>query len=441
MSDIILWNPQQPVTIPAKVTSAIEIAKYARQLTKREISQIVEAMEAQNYEMAALFLWQKTMSGLKKQLSSLGMDFVGELLDRPDITEDSSAGKVLTDYDALRLAEELGMFSSTQAMRLQGVLQMVTHFSEPLSEEEEEDDRQMMPEDAIQCLRTCIQSVLGHERLEGALEFARFRKNLEQSTFDEKNPKIQSLLSAPYFFQRTTLRVLMAIAKGVQGAQLEHALANINVIVPLLWDGLRKPDRWFIGRAYAEVHSEGRTTAASGLRKALLKVRGFDYVPEDLRSRTFLSVAAELQNVHFAFGNFHNEPAAIKKLESLGSTIPTPAIAQCMTAILCVVLGNYYGVSWAAQPTARRILSGLTEPRWSYYLDECLPGDEVILGKLMYENIATRWIDLVKEEKLKEFEVRNSEVKKLIHEQKPPQIVASAQKIHNRLTSRPRRTL
>lgn len=414
MSEITLWDPKRAVTIPPDATSAKDIAPYARQLTAREKDQIIRAMEAGNYEMGSLFLWQKTMTGLKKQLSSLGMDFVGELLDRPDITEDSAAGQVLTDHNALRLAEELGMFSSTQAMRLRTALQVVTHFSEAMSEEEEEEDRQMMPEEAIQCLRTCIQSVLGHERLEGALEFIKFRKDLEERTFDEEDAEIASLLSSPYFFQRTTLRVLMAMAKTAQGAQLEHVLANTNVIVPVLWDGLRKPDRWLVGRAYAEVHSEGRSTAASGLRKTLLTVRGFDYVPEDLRSKTFLSAAAELQNVHFALNNFHNEPAAVRKLETLGTTIPTPALAQCMTAVLCVRLGNFWGASWAAQPTAERILSGLSRQRWGYYLNECLPGDEVILGKLMEEKCATRWNELVAEAKLSDIEVTDRRVSLLV---------------------------
>ncbi|HEU4390193.1 MAG TPA: hypothetical protein VFV34_20495 [Blastocatellia bacterium] len=438
MSDIVLWNPSEAVMIPPTATTFEAIASYALQLSKREINQIVDAMKAGNYEMGALFLWQKTMTGLKKQLSFLGMEFVGELLDRADIVADSVPGQVLTDYDAVRLAEELGMFTSTQALRLRNVLQTVAHFAESPTEDDE-GDRQMMPEEAISCLRTCIQSVLGHQRLEGAIEFAKFRDELERRTFETNDREIDSLRSAPYFFQRTTLRVLMAIAKTAQGAQLEHALANTNVIIPLLWNELRKPDRWFIGRAYAEVHSEGRSTAASGLRKTLLKVRGFDYVPEDLRSRTFLSVAAEIQNAHFSFNNYYNEPGPVNKLESLGTTIPIPALAQCVTAVLCVRLGNQYGVSWAAQASAGRILSALTEQRWTYYLEESLPGDEIVLGKLMNETIALRWIELVNEHKLAELEVKNRSVRALLtqgNKAKPTLVIAAAQKLHDNLTNR-----
>ena len=437
MKQIMLWNPNRGIAIPPEATSARDIAQYARQLTKREVTQIVGAMDAGNYEMGALFLWQKAMTGLKGQIGSLGMDFVGELLDRQDISEGSAAVQVLTDHDAVRLAEELGMFTSTAAMRLQGVLQIITHFSESPKEEEEEEDRQMMPEEAMQCLRTCIQNILGHERLEGAVEFARFRAALEEKQFTARDVEIRNLLSSAYFFQRTVLRVLMALARTARGAQLEHVLANTNVIVPLLWNGLRKPDRWLVGRAYAEVHSEGRTTATAGLRKALLGVRGFDYVPEDLRSRSFLAVADDVINVHFAMNNFHNEPSAIRKLDALGTTIPIPALARCMTAILCIKLGNRYGVSWYAQGTADTLLERVSGQRWGYYLNECMPADSVILDKLMGSEIASRWIELVRNRELSVLESDNKNVRKLIGNGKKGiecnQVISAAKNLYRKL--------
>ena len=436
-TEIILWNPRTSLSIPVDAKTPEEIASYAKQLTPREVKQIVDALNAGNYEMGALFLWQKTMTGLKKQLGALGMDFVGELLDRSDISASSSPTQVLTDYDAVRLAEELGMFSPTQAMRLRNVLQTVAHFSESPAEDQEDDERQMMPEEAIHCLRTCIQSVLGHERLDGAIEFAEFRRELEERSFTHEDAEIQSLLTSPYFFQRATLRVLLALAKTSEGAQLQHVLANAYIVVPTLWKTLLKPDRWMVGRAYAEVHAEGRKTAASALRKTLLKVHGFDYVPEDLRSRVFLHVATELQNVHFSLNNFYNEPTAIQTLASLGTVIPTPALNRCISAILCVRLGNHYGRSFAAQNTAVEMLSRLGEQRWKYYLNDCLPGDEIILEKLTDSNVVERWCDIVTEYDLKSIEMTNLDIKKLVEDgfrKRTQQVLALAKTLLNRLT-------
>src|SRR5207244_13633885 len=109
-----------------------------------------------------------------------------------------------------------------------------------------------------------------------------------------------------------------------------------------------------------------------------------------------------------------------------------------------VRLGNRYGVSWAAEEAAKRILSGLTEQRWSYYVNECLPGDEIILGKLTDETIAARWIQIVAEENLAEIEVKDRVVKELITKlnklNQRQVVVIAAKKIHGRLTSRARST-
>ncbi len=437
-SEIILWSPQSSVKLPSTLKTPKEIAQYAKQLTKRELNQVVTAFDAGNYEMGSFFLWSKTMAGLKKQLSSLGMDFIGEMLDRPDISSKSAATEVLTDYEAVKLAEELGMFTATQSMRLRRVLEMVSHFSSPPQEEEDEEDREMMPEEAIQCLRTCVQSVLGHERLEGAIEFARFRKELEEKSFSVEDDEIQSVLTSPYFFKRTTLRVLLTLSKTSEGAQLENTLANLLLIVPLLWKRLLKSDRWLVGRAYAEVHSDGKKTSASGLRRTLLKVKGFDYVPEDLRSRAFLTAASNLQNVHFARDNYYNEPAAVKALASLGSVIPIPALAQCITAILCVRLGRPWGISWSAQETAKSLLESINESRWKYYLDECLLGDEVILAKLQDLQIAERWCEVVDENNLDEVHLDKKGPRNLVSnafDDNTQKVTTSARNMYQRLTT------
>ena len=359
------------------------------------------------------------------------------MLDRADLTVESSAIQVLTDYDAVRLAEQLGMFTSTQAMRLRQVLEMMAFFAEPLQEEDEESDRVIAPEEAVRCLRACVEGVLGQERLETALEFAKFRESIQERTFTESDPEIQSLLASPPFFQRTTLRVLLAAAKTTHGAQLEHCLANVNVIIPAMWTHLLKSDRWTVGRAYSEIYNEGRTIAAAGLRKALLKVQGFDYVPENLRSRSFIETAQKLIRIHFEPNNFYNEPTAIRSLLSLGTVIPIPAFAVCASAILCVCLGNEWGTSWDAQSDANSLLSKFGESRWNYYLDECLPGDEVILEKLMKSSIAPRWSEVVIANSLANIDLKKKDTRDIVqaaYKKRSSQVNSLATKMFKHLT-------
>lgn len=393
-TEVVRWQADDVAVVPTTATSAPEIAAFARQLSKRERDQLVQAFDGGLLEMGTSFVWTRTMAGLKTRLEALGIDFIAEMLDRSDIRGDAEIHEVLTDYEAVRLAEELGMFGSTLGLRLRQNLELVAHFTHRPADAAEDE---MMPEEALGVLRTCVQTVLGQDNLEVAVEFAAFRDRLEQSILEDDAPEIDALASSPYFYQRTVLRILLAGSKSTRGAQLENVLANLNTLLPSIWPNLKDPDRYMVGRAYAELHAEGLSVPANGLRSALLKVSGFDYVPESLRSQAFLEAAAKLQAAHFDWDNFHNEPGPMRALAKLGSSIPRPAFHKCMTAIILVRVGNHYGVSNAAQPRAIQMLKEVTVDRWEYFFDGCLPVDSVLLAELVDSSIAKRWCDLLDE--------------------------------------------
>ncbi len=410
-SSIALWEaPETPASLPASAPPEV-IAARAIQLTPRERKAIVEAFSSGGYEMASTFVWTRAMAALKKQLASLGTDFVGEMLGRPDITEDSPAESVLTDTDAVRLAADLGMIAPTEALRLRHALETVQHFA---SRETAVDSDEMTHEEAVSCLRACVQSVLSQERVEVALKFAEFRRELETRDFTSNDPKMQQLGASPYLFQRTTLNVLLALVKTSNAPVLEHALANINTVLPVVWPHLRKPEKYQTGETYTFVYTAGKATAASGLAHALLKVNGFDFVPETLRSETFIRAATAVIQAHEAANNFYNEAAPMKLLASLGTSVPIAAFPQCISATLCVWLGNRYGEAWSAQDSALALLRSITADRWDYYLNECLPGDRRILDKLWHPKPQARWMTLVNDFALHDRDIRDPRVRRLI---------------------------
>jgi hypothetical protein len=394
-NDVVLWKGKAPATIPPTETDVCNILSYSRQLNRRDIAQLLSSFNSSNYEMTSTYIWQKAITLLKNQLGKLGILFIAEMLDRPDMSEFSSLEQKLSDYDAITLAEELGFISGTGALRLRHSYEKLHHFGG--LEDEEAEEFQMSVDECVGIIRACVENVVGQQRIEAALDFQQFRNDLEDESFEETSPEIQRLTQSPYFFKRTSIRVLMSLIKTTTGAQLENVLANANLIIPMLWKSLKKPERWQIGRAYSEVFMDGKSKAASGLKKVLLKVKGFDYVPEDLRSNSYIRVANEILMAHDGMRNFYNEPAPTKLLSEMGSIIPIPALAICMTAVLSVRLGNSYGNSWDAQGYAVSILRKISPDRWVYYLNDCFPTDERVLYKLCNTLPAERWCALVKE--------------------------------------------
>lgn len=411
---LTLWQPAALEVLPVAAKSAVEIASYAKQLSKREQSQIVVGFEAGSYEFVINFVWAKAMSALKKELGTLGGQFLGEMLNRPELTDDDDVVESITEREALRLAEELGVVTSTEAMRLRQSQELVAHFIRLDAAELDGDEIEMDEAEAILALKACVRNILGKPKIEVATKFAEFRANLEGKTFTEDDEQLAMLLASPYFFRKLTVNVLLNVSKTAIGAKLEKSLANLNTILPKVWQGLRDTERWQVGHAYVDVYASGKTTATKGIREALIKVNGFDYVPENLRSDTFAKAAEAVLRAHEGMNNFYNEAAPLQTLARLGSTIPTPAFAICASAILAVKLGNYYGVSNAAVPTATALLDTFTSDRWQYYLNHCLPSDVRILDKLSDEKPGTRWIALARKYKFDQLTVKNKTVSALV---------------------------
>lgn len=357
---IVPWNPNDLVVIPQTATTPEAIVAYGREsLSARDMKSIVAGFDSNSFEMVATFVWTKAAAALKKQLATLGMEFVGEMLNRPDLDDDSDPATAIGDHEAITLAEDLGMVTATQCLRLKHALQLVTHFSK-LDPTEGEDDS-MQKEEAVTLLRTCIASILGKPRFDAAIQFAEFRKRLCEQSLDADDSDVIAIKNSPYFFVRTTLSVLLSTIKVEKSAALEHSVGNTIVVLPVVWERLRSAEKWQVGQAYAEVNANGNRIASAGLKKALISVRGFDFVPESLRSSTFTEAAARVLSAHFELNNFYNEEAPMKALANLGTSIPMPAFAKCMEATMAVRLGNRWGRSWQAQPFADRVLKSLRQ--------------------------------------------------------------------------------
>ena len=407
-----LWQPDGGDLVPPDVKTPKAITEYATQLSSRERRQIIAAFEAEHYEMGLNFLWLRTVTALKRDLASVGLGLLGEMLGRVGVNEDDDVEDLLTAPDAIRLAEELGVINPTQALRLRHTHEIVTHFNQPRIREG--DDEGMDDSEAIASLKVCVKAVLAKPSIEVARKFVEFREDLESKSFVSDEDGIDRLLSSPYFFLKLTVGILMNSAKNSTGAKLEHCLANTNVLIPRLWRKLTEAEKWQVGRTYAEVYSDGKKTSASGLKQALMKVRGFDFVPENLRSDTFVKAAEAILRAHDGMNNFYNEPSPTRSLVQLGTSIPIPALPACMSALLSVVLGNAYGVSWEASSTASHILRGVGEDRWKYYLNQILPTDSRILNKLALDRPLSQWMVVVGEYGLAGVEIKNSEVSKLV---------------------------
>ena len=397
MNEIIRpWEASVQSRMPANIQDVTSIVEYGNNnLTLKQQKQIVGAYKMEAYDMAAEYAWKKAIIKLRNSLADLGMDFIAEFVQRDDIDEYTPIENVLTERATIDLAERLGVINSTGALHLRQAQELVNHYLSANSEVE------MTAIDSLSVIRPCVEYILSEANVKVAVAFSEFRKRL-----------LLQIINSPLFYIRTVITILLSAIKKNKQIVQEHALFNLSMLLPEVWNKLSSSDKWLIGETYRDVVASGDLAATKGLKIALGKVGGFDFVPETLRSTTFREMARKLIDVHDSYNNFYNETSVVKALANLGTRIPAPAFLICLDAYLLVYLGNYYGYSRGAAHIAEEELKKISKDRWQAYFSEYIQTDDRILNNLetqtqvcrmksLLENVgATNLTDLPRDNKI-----------------------------------------
>ncbi|MDF2882890.1 MAG: hypothetical protein K0R54_3447 [Clostridiaceae bacterium] len=398
----LLWESPSGITLPKKA-DVTTILSYNTQLKSREVTQILFSYNNEFYEMLAEFIWTRAINLLRKKVLSLGIEFVSDMIEI-DNTEYITN---LPPFETINLAFELGFIDKLGRTRFKNNSELIQQYS--LRETEEE-----MTEDQVkEIIRACIQYVLGQDDSNLHLEYNNFRDKLKIESIDEK--QLDIILNSPYFYKKTTTRTLMNLLKETEGSEFSIVSSNMITIIPYIWDTLLSEEKYFIGTNYARYSNDGNTKCIHVLKSVLIKVHGFDYVPENLKSLTFIETAKKLISTHYGTNNFYNEPKVVKDLSSLGTIIPKPALEVVINSTLLIKLGNSYGVSWSAQDDADKILDSIHIEQWRYYLDSLLKSSEYVLAKISYrDERIDRWFKIVEKYHLNELDITNPLIKSLL---------------------------
>lgn len=390
---------------------AIVSASDKSNLTEIQQNNVARAFSTGAYDMACEYIWKISMSKIKESMANLGTDFIADMLNRTDIQSYMSVDSILTDYSAIELAERLGMINTLGAMELHSAYELVHYFFSSKAQEEGTSLNQFQ---TIQIISACVNHILNVKDLKADSKILDLRTDFLQKDFTRDDPLLQTLSNSHLYYVRTFITILINAIRSSTGAELTHAVHNFLTLLPLVWGKIKSSDKWNIGQFYAEMEDAGKEEAYKGVMKALIKVNGFDYVPETLRSRTFINAANNLINVHFNFNNFYFEGAAIKSLASLGTSIPNPAFNVCVKAYLLCFIGNTYGISFASAPIAEEQLTKLTQEDWKKYFDEVLPYDEEMIGSIYGTKPVDRFSSLIQELHLNEIDINNDFSQKMI---------------------------
>ncbi len=400
-----LWTAANGIQLP-KRADVVTVLGCNVQLREKEIKGIYRLYSEDDFEFASEVIWERSIRILRERVLSLGIEFVGEMVGLDNL----EYVKELPVFEVINLAAELGFINNTGKMRLSQANELVQHYKG----RDVDDDMSQNESDTV--IRACVQYILGYDSSEITIEYGDFRSSLKYELFEKSSEKMEMLANSPYFYKKTTIRTLINLLSSTEGAEYETVSANFCTIVEGVWDSLSSDDRYFIGITYSKYANQGNKIYIMTFKRALEKVHGFDYVPENLRSLSFIQAAKHVKNVHYAFNNFYNEPEAVKKLERLGKQIPRPAIKECVSACLMVYLGNVFGRSYNAVDYVYLVLDKLDKSAWTYYINDCLPYDGEVLNKIKEGDERTnRWCQLIQKYDLNKLELKEQKMQDMLN--------------------------
>ncbi|MFC2411402.1 MAG: hypothetical protein ACFNOP_03640, partial [Bacteroides sp.] len=124
---------------------------------------------------------------------------------------------------------------------------------------------------------------------------------------------------------------------------------NIERIAPYLWNLVTDEVKSEITNRFVLLKEKGNKEQAHEAFLFIKLVGGVEFIPSQLKGAIFMRYAQYLIDTHYAWGNFYHEPNYARELMLLGTSIPKSVIPKYVKAVTLSFVGNYYGVSWAAQ--------------------------------------------------------------------------------------------
>ena len=393
-SDLIAQlNPCTEICNPAGlqlplITNIPELVSLGIALRISDQQKIVKYYNSGDFATAAEKIWPRSISILRKRILSLGEEFVADMVENDDL----DYVRDLPAYKVICLANDLGFIDNAGRRKLLSANEYYNYFLNT----DKDIDEEMPQDEANIIIKSCISYILYSNDDTFGLQFNDFREKLKTVRITEIFDDDETMFATcPYFYLKTTVRSLIKLLKETEGIEFENICINLNLIVPQIWNRLKTEEKRAFADAYTDYVNSNDYVRTDILNKILLKVQGFDYVKENIRSRTFISVANKLIDTHFGVNNFYNEPSIIQTLENLGTKFPKPALKTCITAVLYVKLGNSYNTSWNAETIADRLLNRLTTDEWILYLDRYLKEETDLLNSIHGPNKVPRMYSIV----------------------------------------------
>lgn len=367
-SEHVLVDTKERQIVIALVPTAIADIDVAKRGQSFYISKFIAACGAGLFDAALNYLWDETIICLRRKIVQFDLDYFKSTLlpDKAKKIHSEEDLRNVDDYDVVVGCQKIGLISDVGFKHLDYIRWMRNWVSAAHPNHEELNGLKL-----CDWLQTCIKEVIGMEPIPPVVANQRLIINIKNNELQEKdiNPIVKALDSTPTEYVVSLAITLFGMFCDPDGKR--EIKNNIRLIAKQVWNLLPEKTKKDFGLRHATWSANADIPHRNAAHDFLELVGGLSYLSDDNKAAELADVLSLLRSAHFGINNFYNEPAfasmVIKYIPDTGK-IPD-SIQELYVKVICLcTIGNGYGISNAAEPYYKKMISNFTDSEIAHFL-------------------------------------------------------------------------
>lgn len=344
--DDLLVDVKERSMVIQTIPAIIESVSLEKRIKSTYLSKFVAACGAGLFDAAINFVWNETIESLKDKIAVFDLEyFKSSITDEYKKTKIKSIEDIVTidDWEIVHGCMITGIISDIGYKHLNYIREMRNWASAARPNHVKISGIQLSA-----WLDTCIREVISKAPSLPAIEAKQLLKNIRENSLSatDVSPIVDGIKKSPSEIIISIFRTMFGMFCDPLGKV--ETKNNIRLIAKEIWAVLPEQQRMEAGIKYANWAANADIPRKDLSREFLEGVNALSYLPNDILVYELDNAIDLLQNAHFGFNNFYNEPPCAKLLYKYipqNGTIPQQVVYKYVKTITLCLIGNGYGVS------------------------------------------------------------------------------------------------
>lgn len=364
-----------------------ELVRIPEELRDGLIARMCVAVSVGLFDGAINYIWNAVVLNMRTRVINYGLKYVGQIYDKE--FEERHLNE-MTDKDLLNLCYKLELLSEEGYFLLNQCREIRNNFSSAHPSIALIDDREL-----ITFISRCCKYGISEDYLRQGINISELidvikEGELSDDAITEWSNRIKETFSAQRAMIVTTLHGLYCSSDSKEEVRI-NCLTICENVKTAFDDKVRVE----IVNQHNNYISKNKEDKIGTSRAFFRRLEIIDLLDDREKHAIINKSCKLLENIHFSYNNFYNEPPLAEELYNItkGTEVPKTIKKYFVETVLICYIGNRYGVSTGAVDYYREIIKNFSPMEIGYLLTLQEDSDEIKYLVNNYRNCKDRFIE------------------------------------------------